>query len=337
MKRHITDDEFIAAWDRGKCSPQIVSQLIGISVRNVYGRRAALVSKGIVLKSVPSTRGGGGHGYGWESADRPYRARAHGSIRDGVLIVFSDAHYWPGVPPVAHEALLKVAKRLQPKIIIANGDVFDGATISRHDVLGWQKLPTVVEELDTAKTRLAEIERAAPKAQRFYTVGNHCSRFDRRLATEVGQFDGVPGLRLEDHLSGWPMSYSVLLNEDVDPVFVLHNIRGGMHAPFNNAKAAGCTVITGHLHSQKAQPVTTLLHDWEGIDAGCLADRDHAAFSYRMDRPADWRSGFVVMTFDKEGRHFPAEFCRVQFLKDRARAIFRGQIVHERVAAQKAA
>jgi hypothetical protein len=162
------------------------------------------------------------------------------------------------------------------------------------------------------------------------TVGNHDSRFDRRLATEIAQFEGVPGMRLSDHLPDWPMSYTVLINENSDPVFVLHNIKGGIHAPFNNIKAAGCSVITGHLHSQKAQPFTTLLHEWEGIDAGCLADRDHAAFSYAMDRPKDWRSGFVAMRFDKEGRRFPAEFVRVIWGKKEARAVWRSEVIVQR-------
>lgn len=326
-------DEFIAAWKRFGGNARLISEALGIAQRNVLQRRANLANQGIVLHTIKGSPNRGNNGYGrqdWGAESRPYRARQTATIKNGVMVVFSDAHYWPGEPSIAHQALIILLRKLNPRLLIANGDVFDGASISRHDVLGWQKLPTVIEELDAAKTRLAELERAAPKAQRFMTVGNHDSRFDRRLATEISEFEGVPGMRLEDHLQGWPMSYSVLINEGIDPVFVVHNIRGGMHAPFNNAKATGCTVITGHLHSQKAQPVTTLLHDWEGIDAGCLADRDHAAFSYRMDRPADWRSGFVVMTFDEEGRHLPSEFCRIQWLKDRARAIFRGEIVLER-------
>jgi hypothetical protein len=307
----------------------------GMSMQSVFRRRRMLERHtGVALKTVPRP---GGHssanGYGttnWQVEARPYKARQTATIKDGMLVVFGDAHYWPGEPSLAHQALCLLAKRLSPKIIIANGDIFDGATISRHDVLGWQKLPKVIEELDTAKHRLGEIARAAPKAQRFFTVGNHDSRFDRRLGTEIAEFEDVPGMKLEDHLKDWPMSYSVLINEDIDPVFVVHNIRGGIHAPRNNVLAAGCTVITGHLHSQKAQPVSTLLSDWEGIDHGCLADRDHPAFSYRMDRPADWRSGFVIMTFDRAGRHLPAEFCRVQSLKGHARAIFRGEIVLER-------
>jgi hypothetical protein len=335
MPLTLTDEEFVRAWKQCGGSPKKMAALGGYKdVNAVYKRRRDLANRGIMLHTVPQnpwTRGKNAHGSpDWQTVARPYKARQSATIKDGTMIVFGDAHYWPGEPSLAHQALCLLAKRLRPKMIIANGDVFDGATVSRHDVLGWQQLPRVIDELDAAKTRLGELERAAPNAQRFMTVGNHDSRFDRRLATEVGEFENVPGMRLEDHLQAWPMSYSVLLNQDIDPVFVLHNIRGGMYAPRNNAIAAGCTVITGHLHSQKALPVTTLLHDWEGIDHGCLADRDHAAFSYRMDRPADWRSGFVVMTFDKEGRHYPAEFCRVQILKDRSRAVFRGEVVMER-------
>ena len=124
------------------------------------------------------------------------------------------------------------------------------------------------------------------------------------------------------------MSYSVLINELIDPVFVLHNIKGGIHAVFNNIKAAGCSVMTGHLHAQKSEPFTTLLNDFEGIDAGMLADRDHCAFSYRMDRPADRRSGFMIMKFDKDGKRFPAEFVRVQWGKN-PRVVWRSEVIHE--------
>lgn len=326
----VSDEDFIEAWRICQGAPARVAEFLKQKERNIYRRRAMLQKKGIYLQTI--TASPRSKGYGWQTAPRPYRARAEASIKGGQMVVFSDAHYWPGEPSVAHCAMLKLLPRLNVKMVIANGDLFDGASVSRHDVLGWQELPTVTEELDTVRTRLEEIERGAPQAQRFMTVGNHDSRFDRRLAQEVPQFEGLPGLRLEDHIGmAWPMSYSVMINEAIDPVFVVHNVKGGVHAPYNNVKAAGCTTITGHLHSQKAQPYTTLLHDWEGIDAGMLADRDHAAFSYRMDRPADWRCGFVVMTFDEEGRHFPCEFCRVQWLKDRARAIFRGEVIYERV------
>lgn len=323
-----TDEEFIAAWKRCGGSPQRVSGALSIGIRAVYHRREAMEKRGVFLKSVPiDNRPGSAQ---WAQEGHAYQPRANEMLTDGYLIVFSDCHYWPGTVPLAHEALVKVCKQLKPKLVIANGDIFDGANISRHEPMGWQKLPTVIQELDTVKLRLWEIEKVTPNAARRYTIGNHCSRFDRRLATEVSQFEDVPGMRLQDHLKNWPQSYSVLINEDIDPVFVLHNIRGGMHAPFNNVKAAGCTVITGHLHSQKAEPYTTMLHDWEGIDAGCIADLDSGAFAYAMDRPRDWRSGFCAVRFDDEGKRFPVEFCRVQHYKGYSRAVFRSEVVVER-------
>ena len=34
----------------------------------------------------------------------------------------------------------------------------------------------------------------------IYTVGNHELNFERRLATQVPMYEGLPGLRLADHL-----------------------------------------------------------------------------------------------------------------------------------------
>jgi hypothetical protein len=34
-----------------------------------------------------------------------------------------------------------------------------------------------------------------------------------------------------------------------------------------------------------------------GVDTGMLAEPEWQAFAYREDSPADWRSGFVVMTW----------------------------------------
>lgn len=322
MKR-ISDQAFIAAWNRSG-SPSGTARILDLSLRCVYTRRAQLVSKGIPLYTDTPKR------TEYSTGASAYKPRQLDTIKDGYLIVFSDAHYWPNKTSIAHEALVILTKQLKPQVLIANGDVFDGYNISRHEPMGWVKGPKVIEELDEVKKRLGELERASPKSRRYLTAGNHDTRFDRRLATEISQFEDVPGMKLQDHLQNWPMSYTVLLNQDIDPVFVLHNIRGGWSAPRNNAVASGCTVITGHLHAQKAIPVTTLLKDWEGIDAGMLAETDGDQFSYTMDRPTDWRSGFAVMRFDKNGYRFPVEFARTQYFKNTKRVVFRGEVIIER-------
>jgi hypothetical protein len=137
-------------------------------------------------------------------------------------------------------------------------------------------------------------------------------------------------MRLQDHLKGWEMCYSALINEDTDPSYVVHNVRGGTYAPRNNVLAAGCTTFTGHLHSQKSIPVTTLLHEWDGVDCGMVADRDGPQFSYISSRPVDWREGFAVQRYDRDGLRYPAELLRVVYAKEKRRAVFRGEVICER-------
>jgi hypothetical protein len=53
-------------------------------------------------------------------------------ISDGIMLVGSDGHYWPGSASTGHKAFVRFIKELKPKIVIYNGEAFDGARISRH-------------------------------------------------------------------------------------------------------------------------------------------------------------------------------------------------------------
>lgn len=331
MTVKLSDDAFIRAWNQNRSSPALIAKATGLDIAHVYRRRRSLEKKGVVLRTIPTTPSaeGASRTYGFNREATPFSPSMDFTVRDGVAIIFGDCHYWPGEPSLAHQALVLLAKELKPKLVCANGDVFDGAGVSRHEPLGWVKLPTVVDELDIVKTRLGEIERAAPKAQRFLSPGNHCTRFDRRLATEVPEFAGIPGMRLEDHLKGWPMAYVGVINRDIDPVLVMHNYRGGVHAPHHNVVNAGATIVTGHLHAQDVKGHTNYFKTSYGVDHGVLADPDHDAFSYTMGRPKNWRSGFCVLTFDKQGRHLPPELCTIQNHNGHKRAVFRGRIILE--------
>lgn len=309
---------------------------MGLDISGVYARRRRLAQSGVILQTHPSrpqNYSGGKNGlgtYDWHVEGPAYKKRLDLTLRDGYCVIFSDSHFWPGLRSIAFEGLLLVLKELKPKIVVSNGDAFDGASISRHDPLGWQKTPKVIEELDATKRFLDEIIRASPKAEHVFTVGNHDSRFDRRLALEVAEFEDVPGMRLQEHLTDWQFCYGALVNEQTDPFFIIHAIRGGMYAPRNNALAAGCSVFTGHLHSQKSIPVTTLLDEWDGVDGGMLADRDGPQFSYVSSRPTDWREGFAVQRVDKDGLRYPPELARVVYHRNKRRLVFRGEIILER-------
>ncbi len=226
------------------------------------------------------------------------KGRIETVIEDGTVVVFSDAHYWPGKASTAHRALLGFLRHYSPKIVVCNGDAVDGASISRHPPIGWESVPTVEEELLVCRARLGQIMEASEDAEHYWTLGNHDARFETKLATVAKEFKGINGIHLKDHFPGWDAGWSVWLNDDI---VIKHRWKGGVHAPHNNAVGSGRSIVTGHLHSAKVTPYTDYNGTRYGVDTGCLADIYHDAFQdYVEDGPRNWRSGFCVLTF-KDG------------------------------------
>ena len=138
----VSDDEFVAAWEKAHCSPHIVAQYLGLDIRWIYRRRARMANKGIILKTNPK-QAGNSQQHGWQTdVGRAYKRQNDLWLENGTIVVFSDAHFWPDEDQtIANMALLEVIKDLKPNVICANGDIFDGASVSRHPPIGWSKLP----------------------------------------------------------------------------------------------------------------------------------------------------------------------------------------------------
>lgn len=310
--------EWISTYRGVHGSIAAMSRATGQPERTLHLRRARLERDGLLTPLV----GGPGVETKWA-----YPKQRNYNFESGVVIVYSDAHYWPSEPPtVAFRALLKLCDALRPTVVIANGDLIDGAKISRFPSAGWAKLPSMKEELDYMQARQAEVVKAAPKAKLFRTVGNHDLRLDRFFATSADQFEGLPGTRLADFLPDWPESYSVRIND----TFVKHRFRGGTHAGWNNVLNAGASIVTGHLHKLECKPIRGYrdARMW-GVETGTISEHPadvpeegSGPFEYGEDNPVNWACGFAVLTYYK-GRLLPPEFCSVEFGK----AWFRSQVV----------
>jgi hypothetical protein len=238
-----------------------------------------------------------------------------------VIIVFSDAHYFPGIISTAHRGLVHFIKKMKPKIVVANGDIFDGAMISRHSRIGWDSKPNVLEELKAVKERLDEVEAAAKGAKLYWPLGNHDARFETFLASSAPQYEGVNGFRLKDHFPLWAACWMVDVNQSV---IIKHRFKGGIHATHNNPLWAGRTVVTGHLHSPKVTPFTDYNGTRYGVDTGTLADPYGPQFSdYTELNPVNWRSGFAVLTF-RSGKLMMPEL--IQFAEEGV-VEFRGELI----------
>jgi hypothetical protein len=116
-----SDQEFIAAWQRLK-KASAVSKALGINIRNVYSRRRSMESKyGMALESITPIRGASDRSAAGRRANAlaaeraaKYEGEMHDTLEDGVVLVASDCHYWPGIVTVAHEAFCRLAKALNP-------------------------------------------------------------------------------------------------------------------------------------------------------------------------------------------------------------------------------
>lgn len=300
--------------------PAALSRRLAIDLRAVYRRRSKLEKQTgeAIVAPDHATRGAREVP---PVAEHPHRIQLE--VKNGTVLVGSDAHIWPGPLSTGVRGFIRMCKELKPKAVVMNGDVMDFPQISRHPPIGWENMPTVVDEIEAAQDVLHQIELAAGRgADKVWTLGNHDARFETRLATVAPEYARINGVHLRDSFPQWQPSWSVWVNENT---VIKHRFKGGIHAPHNNTMWAGKTMVTGHLHSAKVTPFTDYNGTRYGVDAGCLASPDHTAFiDYTEDAPKNWRSGFCVLTYVK-GMLLPPELALVW---DEKSIVFRGKIIN---------
>jgi hypothetical protein len=289
---------------------------IGTSERAIYSRRNAIEGRyNITLDTVLV-----------KDRVEPKPPRLDLGIQNGSVIIFSDAHFWPGIRTTAYDGLIWAIKNLENvKAVINNGDAFDGASISRFPRIGWDQTPSLIAELKACEIALGEIEDESKRVNKnmklMWPLGNHDARFENRLAANAPQYEHIHGFSLKDHFPEWQPCWSVWLNENV---VVKHRWKGGIHATHANTVNSGVSMVTGHLHSLKVTPYDDYKGTRYGIDTGTLAEPSGPQFeNYLEHAPTNWRSGFAVLTFHKGVLLWP-EVVKV-FDKDHIE--FRGQVI----------
>lgn len=311
-----TEEEFIDLWNKHQ-SVAIIAKILNVNERAVNLRRKNLEKKhGFILKGAHKRS----PTFNVTIPENGVRVKVE--LDNGVILVASDCHYWPNIVSTAHRAFVKIIKELKPKMVVINGDAFDGAGISRHPVTNWGSTPSVKEELEACRDRLGEIQDVSKGAKLHWTWGNHDMRFNARLAQQVGDaFKDVQGMNLTDHFPRWRFSTSIMVN---DHTMIKHRWHNGIHAVWNNALKSGTSIVTGHLHSLKVTPYTDYNGTRYGVDTGTLANPFGDQFEYAEDNPKNHRSGFAVLTFHN-GKLMPPELCEV-ISEDEGLVYFRGVI-----------
>ena len=314
-----TDDKFIEVWKReGGDAIKVASRLGFSSQESVNNRRKKIERRvGVLLHSpAPGTvravirRTKGEHS-----------RRISMDIKDGLLLVVSDVHRWPGPMTTAQRGAIHLCKKLKPTHKIINGDLFDGAKISRFPAAIWamEKRPNVMQELEACQDFTVPFSQASP-GEDIWLLGNHDMRMEGRLAAVAPEYQGVPGFQLADHFPGWKFGMALFIN---DNLVIKHRIHNGIHAVYNNAVKSGRSIVTGHLHSLKVTPWTDYNGTRYGVDTGTLADPEGPQFDYAEENPLNHRSGCAVLTI-RSGRLMMPELMQVW---DEDHIEFRGEII----------
>ena len=309
---YLSDEEFIELWKENP-SPTLVSKASGVNIRNVMQRRRSIELKhnikletDLKFKNDCILQVKEKHEAKRKEREEKLQARLEAtqhSVRRGMemekgrVIIFSDAHFTENTT-TAFKALLKFIEHFKPKAIICNGDAFDGAVLSRFPKINFDRQPSVLDELNYCKTHLDAIEKVRPAGCRLiWTLGNHDMRYEAALVARAPEFSGVDGFSLKYHFPNWETCWSFWVNDDT---VIKHRHKGGRYAGYQNVQASFCNIFTGHTHVLTCSPISTFdQKTFWGVQTGTLADPNDESFSYTEDNAKDWRSGFIMASWER--------------------------------------
>lgn len=314
-RSNVTDEQFIALFKELQ-SPALVAKALGLSVNAERERRRRIEAKYGVVLPVND------HRKKYNTVLTENRSVAKYEISDGIVIVGSDIHVWPGPLTTMQRGFIQLIKRLKPAAVVLNGDVCDFARISRFGTIGWESRPSVREELDAVAAFLEQVEKAAKGARRFWPLGNHDLRFESKIANAIPELAKVDGVHLKDHFPSWIPCWRLDINDDV---IIRHRELGGEHADFRNVQTAGVTIVTGHDHRANVTPYTSYRGTRWGVRTGYMAEEssDPQFVHYLEARAPNWQPAFGVLTF-RRGRLMWPELC---VKHDENEIAFRGEII----------
>jgi hypothetical protein len=245
-----------------------------------------------------------------------YPRMVHIAAPNSRWIIGSDLHVWTGEPTLIYKAFCAVAKKLKVDGIILNGDIIDGARISRHPAIRGSSAPKIDVEIETAKKWLKYLPNAKYK---LWAMGNHDLRIDNYIAANANEMSDYI-LSLAEHFRDYTFSFAFELNRTLE---VRHRFRGGIHGAWNNTLHSGMNIATGHTHQLQVTAMRDRNGSRWGIETGTLADPFGPQFEYSEGSPSRSQQGFAVITFGENGEMFPPELCEVIG----GRPVFRGDHV----------
>ena len=202
--------------------------------------------------------------------------------------------------------MLKFGTLWKPDVIVILGDYGDFYSLSRF-TKDPSKARLLQEEVEAVKTRLRELEKLFPSAEKVFIQGNHEARLETFINTRCPEIFGMLNTQalFELRSHGWKyVEYGKAYK--LGKLYVTH---GEIHRQ-NAAKAVitqwGGSVCMGHVHRvEMAIKVNAAGESHIGFIPGWLGDIKQAEYIKRGF--ADWMLGFGTCLVEpsKKGKFYP--------------------------------
>jgi predicted phosphodiesterase len=191
------------------------------------------------------------------------------------ILILSDLHF-PYQDNKAIELALKYGEKNKMDCILINGDLFDFATISRHEK-DWRHR-SLVDEIDTVKEFFDYLQHRFPNVKIIFKEGNHDERFDKWLFHKSPEFFDISGLTLKDVLKLNEKGIDYVCDRlpvKIGKLLVLHghelNGSGGVNPARATFLKTIANVLIGHCHRTSQHTEPTLNGDViVSTSTGCL-------------------------------------------------------------------
>lgn len=225
-----------------------------------------------------------------------------------LLVLVSSDHHSQWLDKFSWHVFLDTAKRMQPDVIVLNGDVLDC-----HDISRWPQDPTAGKDLqgevNFCRNMLKQVRDACPNAAIYWIEGNHEWRLIKYLTNaapglaglrslEFGPLMGLDeyqinvvarrGFRRESPRVADKRNYKVFGDR---ALIVTHGSQCGGNPARSELMKWGITGISGHIHRPHVASSGDLFktHTWTTTGAMC---RRELADTYN-ENPVGWSNGFA--------------------------------------------
>jgi len=207
----------------------------------------------------------------------------------------------------AYDLCLEVASYLGIHEIVILGDYLDFYAVQSHPKD--PDIPNLIQrEIECGISRLDELDKLFPKANKVFICGNHCYRLDRYLRDRAPELFGLIqlprllGLHERDNWTWVPygpeQKYRVLSSK----LYSRHEPIGP--SAKTTAQRGMCSIVFGHIHSiQEHQVVSLDGSNFRAMCPGWLGNKNHKVFSY-VKNHAQWSEGFGIANVLENGEFF---------------------------------